>query len=369
MGRLVSLAAALLLLLAGEAYARESEVSSSPPRSTLGEVEARLAAEDPGVAAWGAYLAGRDGHREAAAAIRELLRRHRQPFDPEWNLVHRAALDALIRLDEEVDDGLLGLQERRFPVQVLVLRARRPQRHLEALQSLLARSLASDTLGLHGIAVGNLLVGERVRGLAVVLLPRVRMRLTLRVRTPAPHGFGGRGGSRDLGIGHGDALAKVPPGFPPYVHYSLWRAGGPGREILARGPRTVWSRRVERAEGGIIGSETSSGIEVGTCGLEWIAALLERSVEDLGVARKRTRAHDWEGVDAYVAFAREAREAMLGPWWDAAAGLVRADLLSRDEVRALEPPLTVVVEDERTDRSHALPVLPPPERPRFARRP
>lgn len=367
MGRFSLLVVLIHLLLATPALARDGE--SSPPRSTLSEVEARLAAEDPGVAAWGAYFAGRDGHRSAALAIRDLLRRHVEPFDRDWNLAHRAAFDALIRLDEEVDDGLLGRHERRFPLQVLVLRAQRPERHVDALHSLFERCLEAATLGHYGLAVGNLVVAAQPCRVASTLLTRVRMRLTLRVETPgaAPSGALGLGGG--VRGGFGDGLARVPRGFPPYVDYSLWDSAGPGRELLARGPRSVWSRRSEQRATGVVGHGALAFAATETCCLEWLSRLLDQSVDELGIVPQQDRVHAFSTPDAYLAFATEARDALLAPWWKVAVGLRRADLMTGAEVRALEPSLTLRVEDERVEREPALPALPPAERPASARQP
>ena len=368
--RPAAFALAVLLVLAAPAAAGEEE---APPKSVLGEVMARLASDEPAEKAWGCYLAGRDGHQDAVPQVVDVLRSNVEPYDKTWSLVHRAALDALIRLDARVPDALLARHDRRLAIHVLVLRARDPEAHVEALRARFDKALSRKTLGAFAIAHGNLLLQTRAAGFAVRLLGLMKTELRVHVFTPKEDGFDGIGVGGGMGGGFGTALAKVPEGFPPYSWYGLEERATAHATLLANGPRPVYVKRRERADPGIVGGGRSWTLDRAKLAAEWAASLLGTDTEAIGLPDKKFLSVAWTGAETDPMSFRDkvvaARDAQAAPVWRVARRLLEARLLTRAEAYAFEPDVVVEIEDTREDRATALPELPALERPAWARRP
>jgi len=341
--------------LAAPAAVADEDASAS---SSLGDVLARLASEDPASLAWGAYLAGRDGHHEAVAPILDLLRPHVDREEKVWSYTHRSALDALIRLDAFVPPALLALHEARLPVHVLILRAHDPEAHVETLVDRFQKVVNQEHVGHMGLATGNLLLKIRATRFAAQLLSGIRMRLRVTVYTPGPNdrmsGFGGR---RMLG-GSGDGSARVPEGFPPYVWYQLRRGPASRGALLVGGPHPVFYERRERATSGLaVGGAICRLDTTETC-LEWLGALLGEEVVDLGIKKRHSVSVGWTTAEAYLERVRAGQAQLLTAYWAVARRLVEAKLLTLDEARNLKPRVKTNVTDDRTDKTDAIPAVP-----------
>jgi hypothetical protein len=270
--------------------------------------------------------------------------------------VHRHALDALIRLDATVpSETLIPHLRTKAAWLALILIAREPAKNRGILTDLFDRwAKDQEHLPIGAVAVGNLLAQVRAPGFAARLMARTPTRLVLRVMDP---GHGGSGGRRSLRIGFGDGRADVPEGFPPHVIYRL--VEGHGGTLLADGPHPVsWVR--QEMEGRRVGfGGRTPRFERIECLNGWLAAMLGTRPEPVEIPATRSITIRFETPEAYVDEALAARDRILGRYWSVARDLVARKLLTLEEARGLTFGVEVEIVDERTDRSDALPALPP----------
>lgn len=346
------LAAVVLLLLAGPAFAKGEEAL------------VRLQSETPSVRAWGAYLAGKEGVAEAVPRLIDLIRAVPDYKDKEGRLVVRASFDALIRLKAAVPADVLEPHlSGRFAAQALILLTRAPKIPPALLLKLFDKQ-GGENLGQFGIAVGNVLCEKKVPGFASRLFGRVNLKLNVSLVDEGNLGFG-VGGS--IGGRFGDGRLDIPPGFPPTVFYRLADRERKGAVLLADGPRPIsWYRQEKTGERIGFGSSSSS-IAVEKLAREWIAVLSGVPEKELGIRATSSTSLVWSDAEAYKKHVAARRNAILAQYWKLVTTLLTKQILTLDEARALKPVVTVKVRDARRDPAAKLPELPqipaPPERP------
>src|SRR5215510_4149193 len=127
--------------------------------------------------AWAAYLIGEYGLKDFAPALIELLSPN--SLDPDWetSLVHRAVLDTLIRLPIDIPSDSLMPLYKLFPAQTLIIMARSPSEHGDALLSIAEHPGRTVCW----VAACNLLAESKAPGFAAFLLKSVKIKLEIAV--------------------------------------------------------------------------------------------------------------------------------------------------------------------------------------------
>jgi len=341
----------VLILLATTALAEE------PARDTE-TILARLQDPRPSEIAWGAYLAGEKGVKDAIPHLVRHLRPDPIRSGEAWALVDRALLDALIRLDAKVPAEVLVPRlhtDRR--VLALILIGREPTRNRGLLLDRYDRGLEDPGfLDIGTVAVGNLLAGSRAPGFAVRVMRRAPTRLTIHVREP---GRGTVGLGSSFSVGSGDGHRRIPEGYPPYVVYEFREAGPRSRDkLFAHGPHPIVYRRTSRRGTRIGTGFTRIRYDRAEVLNGWIAAMIGTKPSLVRIPRREVSTVHFTRADGYLAEAVRARDAILKTYWFAARRLLDRKLLTLAEAKSLEFSVTVAIEDEREDRSVALPPLP-----------
>ena len=331
--------------------APSTELAAPPGRGAEGfeALREKLASVEAATRAWGAWDAGEQGARglvpELAAALRLALG---DRSDEARTFELCALLDALIRLDARIaaDDLARVSRVGSLRTQALVLAARDPEAHADALVAMRAGSR-----WLERVAIDNLLAAGAPRRAAEFLLPAARVRIIVNVTD----GHGGRGGGgRSTGIGCGSL--RAPEGFPPTVLYELVDARRTSATLFADGPRPIGFERAVHHErefgvGGHIEQldETDHALRL----LRWIVK--DRAKESV-LASAVTLRHSWKDRQTYLDTVGPEIEARVKAWKELVGALVEAGHLDALSVPAQDP-IEVVVEDDRQDRSVDLPPL------------
>jgi hypothetical protein len=346
-----------LLLLSSAAFGGEE-----PPSGDVAAVLARLRSDDAGEVAWGAYVAGRDDMKEAVPLLLDVLRPRPERSGKPWPLVHRSALDALIRLEARVPPGLLEPHlHGRSRLLAFLLAAREPRENGALLLSIFDRDVGKrPQFGITALAAGNLLCANRTPGFAARLMSGIRVSLELTVHDGRPSedliGIGGGAGGR-----FSDGRVDQPEDFPPYALYRLVpvprRPNGPA--ALADGPRPVHFTRRERSGRTIGFGGLGYRFPRPVCIREWLAAMAETTPKALGLPELRRHVHVWESPDAFLAWAVARRDELQERYWALARRLVKAGALSAREARALTPGIEVTLIDDRKETTDPIPRLPP----------
>ena len=325
----------------------EPAVSAPDPRA---DARAKLSSTKPAEIAWGAWQAAESGDRELAGDVLAALRRTLAgPVVAGEPFVLRAELDALIRLDARLTPEDLSQVSRVAGVrnQTLVLAARDPRLHAPMLETLRASAQSEDL-----VAIDNLLSAGAPARLVALLLPDVRMHVTVHVHDPNSGSGEGRGGGARIGCGS----ARVPAGFPPVVSYDLVLGTSADCTVFADGPQPVsYRRRVQTGETIGIGSRfcdvPASDHALGL--LRWVVE--DRSPTSLLEGKIRI-VHTWQDPAHFVADIHAQLDERRTAWRELTGKLVAAHLLA-PELGPIDPPIDVSVVDHRQDPSIPLPPL------------
>ncbi len=227
---------AAIFLLSFDAVATQ-EPGAALREKLRSEVTTRLRSDSPATIAWGGFFAAEHRVVETGAQLSAALEKVRDPKSQEARLAAAALLDGLVRIGARPDAAVLEPFVARGVPPALILAARRPEAHVEALRTCFDGRNASPDMG--WLLAGNLLVQAEAEGFAEIVCSGLRLRLRVRVVDPGSAGGGGR--SRQTS--RGDGVVQVPDGFPPIVRYELSRSPSFGSLVVSAGPPRVFARR------------------------------------------------------------------------------------------------------------------------------
>jgi hypothetical protein len=344
-----------LVLIAGVAAARAQEPEDLSGVKDPHRIRTLISSRLPVEAAWGSFLAGREQVREAVPDLARLLAPEPERDSREWQFVRLAALDALILLDARLPgETLHRLSGGKCWRRAIILLARQPEENREQIRDLFLRYRGPE-MWLSTVALGNLLAGLRDEPFVENLLGRIEMSLSITVTLPDRGISGGAGGACG---GRGDGHVRLPEGFPPYAHYYFWEGHRKGATPISDGPHPVcYTRRLFRSNALITGIDTWRR-KTTLCALEWLADLLDATVDEIAWDRKASVFLYWKDAETYLARAVAARGEALAPWRALVERTVVAGLLTSERAARIRPKLAVSVRDDRGEGSEPLPKLP-----------
>lgn len=298
--------------------------------------------------AWAAHLIGNYGLEEEDAVLLDLLSPGSGRHDGEWGWVDMAVLDSLIQLGRSPPAEFLLPLYTRFPDQVVILLARRPEENREVFHGLLDEP-ARDT---RWLALNNLLAETKAPGLAARLLRELEVQASVTVSDEGTLGVTDvPGGGLAIGCG---VPSRPPLGFPPWVRYRLLDRPLRGAVVVAPGPRPIYFERRLPADAG--GSSARTG-DRNQYRVEYLASLLEVPVQALGFAARRSFTLKWGGTGAFLTEVEEIRRQLESSFENLVGRLLEAGLLTAQEAWPLRLRLRLTVHDVRNHRSIPLPAI------------
>ncbi len=212
-------------------FSLTASAQTSRPTFQLEDIKANvrqlLASEKIQDQAWAAYYIGKFRWAEFTPELKKMLAR-----GADGSFQYRAALDALIQLNAVVKAEVLLPQFKQFPNQIVILLAQDPVQNEQALLSLFEH-WQSDA---RWLAIGNLLVKQRGKGMASRLLRELKIEASIWV----VEGQNGGGLGDGSGCGCGCSGFSHPADFPPPVYYDLTTQGDVGAVVIAPGRNTVF---------------------------------------------------------------------------------------------------------------------------------
>ncbi len=304
--------------------------------------------------AWGAYLVGQYVLTERAGDVRlqlaglaELAANTLRGDTPEYSVV-QATLDALIRVGDRPDAGLLLPFERQFPDEVLILLSQDVPANREML---LAMTEQQDTIGARWVAANNLLVEARSAGIAARLLAELNISHVFYVTDGSGYGPGEGGGTGGGALCCG--MRSPSADLPPAGIYQLVLSAERSDVLAAPGKHPVYYRRVTTCRGASL-----VDVDRQEYRLEYLAELSGLPLGAIKQAAEATTSIQWSNASAYrsqVAAALTAQRAAIGQVLES---LEAGDVLGRDEAEALQLRILIDQEDQRK-MGEALPSLLP----------
>lgn len=312
------------------------------------EVEDRLRSTDPLDVAWAAHEAAERHLKRAVPALLDAL--ESPPEGELQTLALEHTLDALIRLGAELGPqhtAALDPENRLLRDQLIVLAARTPGRFEAQLLGLFDR----DPRGHAFHAVASLLAQVRSKGLGHRLLAEVETELTVTVTDPGTRIMGFSTGCGGIGTSGGSGRAS---GWPPPFDYELVlaeelradEADGVWLEIAAA-PRRILARRVARhARRQDLGRAPAQARVV-----EHLLDLAGLPLESVRVPARASQTVAFESREQVRAAIDERSARLRAPYDALRQSLATQGLLDRRRWKETELPITVVIEDERSDRS------------------
>jgi hypothetical protein len=296
--------------------------------------------------AWGAYLVSLHGLKEHAPLLVSILEDEKlNGGDWQAAFLRHAALDALIRLDVEVNaESLLPLYQSE-PDEVLILLAREPEKNQRALLGL----FTDDAPDARWLALGNLLAVQGTQGFAARLLGGLKIEASVYVYdSEGDHNIGGGDvGGRGCGVG-----GSRDESLPPVVYYHLTTGARPGATVFVTGRQNVYYERTPWA---------------GYCDVFWLALerdhvrvdyladMLGTTEEGLGLDARPFR----EVVCKDAAQCRKAlaavRDRIKRGYSSALSRMLAEGLLDAADAAELKPDITLNLTDHRDKKSFPLP--------------
>ncbi len=348
----------IAVLMVASSAAGQGDESDKQNEKLLDTTRRLMASQSHAVRAWGAYIAGHHGLKEAIPELRGLLHSvagdedgypHRKVAQIEHYVCY-AALDALIRLEAEVPSNELLALPGRFKTCAFLLLYGEPKENQAALLDLVR---SSPTARACWTAVCNLLVPLKTPGLAAFLLDGLHLKVELTVVDPGKFGGGGSSGS-----GSGDAWFSVPEGFPPITLYFLEERQRDGNILVADGDHPVYCRCriVEPGRSAGSGSQ-SSNRKSNDYRMNFLAQLAGVCLEELGYNPKRHERIEWTDAAAFMADVSAIRTITRKDFESFAAFFQSQGLLSPEEKHVLRPSMEFKAHDLRKDKSEELPVI------------
>jgi len=297
--------------------------------------------------AWAAYLIGEYGLKDFAPALIELL--NPNSLDPDWetSLVHRAVLDSLIRLRINVPSDSLMPLYKIFPDETLIILARSPSEHGEALLSIAEEPGRTVCW----VAACNLLAESKAPGFAAYLLKSVKIKIEIAVSERGSKGYGIGGSSAVVGCG---ASSQVTNDFPPTALYQLIQEPKRDAVVVAPGAHPVF---YERHALGLGASFNDQSVDRDRYCLEYLAVLLGQSANELGLRETYSKSIAWSGIERYKVDVISFREQVIDNFELLKRRCIAWDLLSESEAEELKPNVNVTVNDMRENKTPALPEI------------
>jgi hypothetical protein len=294
-----------------------------------------LASNDPARLAWGAELAARNESQELAPEIRRLLN---WPDDR----VKEHALDALIRLKAKVPPEELTPLPPSLAVQEMILAVANGHRNI--LSSMLAQNPGNDAMWV-ALHESLMRIGPG-RDFWPALLREWTIHVAILVTDP------GRTAVLGSGIGGGmcgDAPSEPRTGFPTRATYSLFLDSKPGDTVLVSQPHPVYYRR----------SSNPSGCDIQIDRDDYRGDFVS-SVVHIETPLKGHLTYDisWPNDEAYSAEMDRLRARTLAGFQQVLDSLVKRRMLPPEDA-VLRPHIAVALEDQRSNKSRALPAIAP----------
>jgi hypothetical protein len=239
--------------------------------------------------AWGAWFAGRDHRVALTPLLQQIVATRTYSASQSDYAAFDIALDGLIQMRSSVAPELLPLIYERRPTQALILAA-----HSGANATGFLLDVLNREEGHAWFAAANMLLPTPPQGYAAVLLRKIRTRAHVYV---SDDGQGGYGEGSASGVSIGCGFEGEAAGLPPWASYTMTPFAHPGVVVLSMGPKPVYYRRTVAPAG-----QTPAGGSVETGGpttadrLQYIAALLRITVEDLPVQASESHTVIWRGA-------------------------------------------------------------------------
>lgn len=299
---------------------------------------------------WGAYLVGQHDLKELTPALIETLNDASLGDGWDESIVRQAALDSLIRLKAKVPADALKSLPANFPDEKIILMAREPEEHKDALLEMFEGELAGEAgPDARWLAVGNLLAETRAQGFSAALLRGLKIEAEVTIvdrETNLGYGYGSSGGcGGGEGILHDD--------LPPVGFYKIFANARRGAVVLAPGRHPVYFLRTERFGGSSCDNHTPYARDFYR--VEYLADLLDTTADALKLDERAF----------YTIVCKEERECrtkLIGlrrgieqSYAAMVAGLVEKGLLDASDAAALPPDITFTFHDQRQKRAFPLP--------------
>jgi hypothetical protein len=329
--------ACLIPFVSAALFAQVSPADSAEVQT----VRELLASTDAARLAWGAQLAARYGQQEFVPDIRRLL-----SSKHEWAQAN--ALDALIRLKAKVPPEELIPLLPRFTDAVIILAV--ANGHRDLLFSMLGALKKDDPLnGAVWVALHESLQNGEPGNYWSMLLREWTIHVVVFVTDTAQPGLLGAvsGGGFGGGCYDCDGAGK----FPPYVSYSLTLWPEPGDVVLNTKPHLVYyRRRLDHS------TANASFIDRDDYRSDFVAAAISPMTSK--VQGHMSFDIVWRTDQAYSEEMKKIREKTLAGFREMLGWMIRKTLLAPEDA-ALGPRIELRIEDQRSDKAHALPPTPP----------
>jgi hypothetical protein len=302
--------------------------------------------------AWAAYLAEKYRLVELIPQLKNLLRpvssfaANYSTTESEQQYLNRIVLGALIQLDASLTSNELMAYYEEFPDEVIILMAKSPKEHENALLSMIREKMPED----RWLAACNLLAKAQAPGFAAQLLREIKIVVSVTVVDQQNYGPG-VGVGWGVGSGGGDGGYSAPRGFPPWFQYGLTTYPLRGDVVVAPGPHTVYYRRH-------FGWSTyNTQNDRDQYRREYLALLVGQDLRLFNFDTRVYRTIQWTGADEFTRQVGNLGERERIIFRTLVNDLLQKGLLSEEEATALKPNISIVVQDMRKDKSISLPVL------------
>ena len=341
-----SLCVGISLLICGNGRA-----DAQPPQSFVevtATVNRLLESTDAKDIAWGAFIAGQ---YRVVSAIPRLTDDLRHAFDAssEQRATELAILDALVQLDAHVSADVLGASLARWPIPTLILL----NNASGDLDDVLLERL-NATSSFEWKAIANVLLRSKPPGFAVRLLEDLLLKLEIHVTDDPSYGAGsGFGGGSE----HGPNYALILPGFPPLAAYSFVPAQA-GATILSTGPDTVhYTRRMQNPATipPLIGADPEKPSFADR--IRYVNALVKERYETQPLREQTFATVIWTNAARFRQDVSAQRKTVEDHYQHVVSLLKSSNRLSEDESRRLTPRISLLILDDRRDRSESLPPI------------
>jgi hypothetical protein len=343
-----------LLLVAGVA-------AQDKPLPKPAELAADLSSQTAVTVAWAASHAASFPAKELIAPLRKALHTWRDQEGDEAEVTRLHLLDALLQSGAKVpaSELLPLLDGRRAGTAAFVMLLREPklnERELLELFRACPRTSEHEFLspsGLRTLALGNILAAQRAPGFAAIVWQQLNLDLHVVASDDGTSVF-----SRSTQIPIDDR-SGTPPGFPCEPTYELvtrlaatqaqWLIAQTGWLTTGRTP--VGFRRMFQPDDG----RRVFMFEQPEHGLSWVRMMAPMNLQRSDTEQVIT----FKSRDSFLEEVVAARGKLVEHKRAALRALVAAGAMTADEAAAAAGSTEVHVDDQRANRSEALPDIPP----------
>src|SRR5262245_35028627 len=299
--------------------------------------------------AWGAYLTGQNELSELAPALLDLLSEIPDQEQEDLNLV---ALDSLIRLKDNSPSERLIPFYQRYSDQVLILLARSPVENKDALLS-----IARQPRNVHfWVASCNLLTELKAPGFTAFLLKDLKISIDIIVVSQGRYGYGFGSGQGSV-VGCGGSV-NITDGFPPVAFYRLKDEPIRDAVVIAPGIHPIFYERRLYYPGNPVGiSESVTRIDKDRYTIEYLAALLDKRIDELALKAAYSHTVAWAGTEGYRQDVMRIKESVIGDFSQVKKHLSDVELLTTLEAEEVKPNLVIRITDMRRNKKYQLPEI------------